>query len=100
MSNNPVVRVVRAVFVVPILLYQHLFSPFFPSSCNYHPTCSEYSRQAILKFGIFRGSVAALLRIGRCSARYWGGNDPVPDRFDLSALIAEYRARSVRRNSQ
>lgn len=97
MSNNPIIRIVRFLFSIPIVIYQRVLSPFIPSSCNYYPSCSEYSRQAILRFGIVRGALAGALRIGRCSARYWGGNDPLPERFDLSQLVGEYRARSVRR---
>jgi len=91
-------RFLRKIATVPIILYQWVISPLFPSHCNYYPTCSEYGRQAILKHGILRGGVMALMRIGRCSARYYGGSDPVPDRFVLSDLVSEYPSRSVRRH--
>jgi|GEM_PF-136917 len=90
-------RTVRFLFSIPIVIYQHVLSPFLPNSCNYYPSCSEYSRQAILRYGIVRGTIAGILRIGRCSARFWGGNDPLPETFSFSELIGEYRARSVRR---
>lgn len=91
-------KLMRFLMVVPIRLYQYLISPLLPSTCNYYPTCSEYSRQAIMKHGILRGGLMAVMRIGRCSARYYGGNDPVPERFDAAALREEYRQRSVRRH--
>ncbi len=87
----------RILVTVPIRLYQWVISPLFPSSCNYFPTCSEYTRLAILKFGVFRGVVMGLMRVGRCSARFHGGHDPVPEQFELPALRSEYRQRSVRR---
>jgi uncharacterized protein len=92
----------RSVFLLlltlPIRLYQLIISPLFPSSCNYHPSCSEYTRQAILRHGLLRGGVMGAMRIGRCSAYFHGGNDPVPESFDFSALRNEYRERSVRRS--
>ncbi|MFP4151512.1 MAG: membrane protein insertion efficiency factor YidD [Alkalispirochaeta sp.] len=91
-------RMIRMIATIPILLYRWLISPLFPSHCNYYPTCSEYGRQAIMKHGILRGGVMAIMRIGRCSARYYGGTDPVPDRFVFSDLLSEYPSRSVRRH--
>lgn len=91
-------KVLRFLIVVPIRLYQYLISPLLPTTCNYYPTCSEYSRQAVMKHGVFRGLLMGLMRIGRCSARYYGGNDPVPGEFKLSELKAEYPQRSVRRH--
>jgi putative membrane protein insertion efficiency factor len=90
---------VRFVATIPIKLYQWIISPLFPSHCNYYPTCSEYSRQAIVKHGIVKGSVMGLMRIGRCSARFYGGNDPVPEAFEFESLKREYRERSVKRSS-
>ena len=92
------IRIVRHILTVPILLYRWIISPLFPSHCNYYPTCSEYGRLAILKHGIFRGTVMGIMRVGRCSARFYGGYDPVPDRFDFQQLQREYVDRSVKRN--
>jgi putative membrane protein insertion efficiency factor len=91
-------RFFRKIATLPILLYQWVISPLFPSHCNYYPTCSEYGRQAILKHGIFKGGMMAVMRIGRCSARYYGGSDPVPERFVFSDLVSEFPSRSVRRH--
>jgi len=93
-----VIRFLRALATIPIRLYQLVISPVLPATCNYYPTCSEYSRHAIVKHGIFKGLIMGFMRIGRCSARYYGGNDPVPDTFDFAALREEYRNRSVRLN--
>ena len=91
-------RLVRLLAILPIRLYQLLISPLFPSHCNYYPTCSEYARGAIVRHGVFRGALMGLMRIGRCSARFYGGNDPVPERFDFDELRHEYRERSVARH--
>lgn len=88
----------RVIVAIPIRLYQYLISPLFPSHCNYYPSCSEYSRQAIMRHGVLRGGIMGAMRIGRCSARFYGGFDPVPERFDMATLRAEYRTRSVVRH--
>ncbi len=71
----------RKLLIIPIRLYQWLISPLLGSNCRYTPSCSEYSIQAIERFGILRGSWLALRRLGRCHP--WGshGHDPVPDEF-------------------
>jgi putative membrane protein insertion efficiency factor len=49
-----------------------------PAVCRFHPTCSEYARQAILKYGAARGGWMAVRRIFRCHPWHPGGADPVP----------------------
>lgn len=90
-------HLLRYIAIVPVFLYQKLISPILPGSCNYYPTCSEYTRQAILTHGVLRGTVMAAMRIGRCSALFYGGTDPVPEAFDLRKLRREYTERSVRK---
>jgi len=68
-----------------IRLYQKYFSldqgflSFFYSEriCRFHPTCSEYTFQAIEKYGVFRGGWLGLKRVVRCHPWSGGGNDPV-----------------------
>ncbi|HQD40902.1 MAG: membrane protein insertion efficiency factor YidD [Firmicutes bacterium] len=59
-----------AVFL--IRLYQKALSPLFPPSCRYSPSCSEYAKLSIEKYGFFRGTVKAVKRILRCHP--WGGS--------------------------
>lgn len=70
--------VLRKIFILPVLIYQYMISPFFPSSCRFTPTCSEYTKQAIIKHGIFKGTKLGAKRISKCHP--WGdsGYDPVP----------------------
>jgi hypothetical protein len=69
----------RAVFTVPIKLYQKAVSPLTGQRCKYYPSCSEYAVQAITKFGILRGLVLAGWRLLRCNPWSHGGFDPVED---------------------
>jgi uncharacterized protein len=68
---------IKRLFILPIILYQKVISPFFPGSCRFNPTCSEYSKQAILKYGVIYGIFLSFKRIIKCHP--WGGhgNDPL-----------------------
>ncbi|MGA2102994.1 MAG: membrane protein insertion efficiency factor YidD [Candidatus Sulfotelmatobacter sp.] len=57
--------------------YKWAISPMFPPACRYVPTCSEYSMEAVERFGAFRGGLMALARLLRCHPFAKGGYDPV-----------------------
>jgi len=61
-----------------IRLYQLAISPLFGRHCRFLPTCSDYSRQAIQRYGLARGGSLAIRRILRCHPFNPGGYDPVP----------------------
>jgi putative membrane protein insertion efficiency factor len=64
-----------ALFLISI--YQKI-SSLTPPRCRFYPTCSEYTKQAIIKYGLFKGSWLGLKRIFRCHPLNNGGYDPVP----------------------
>ncbi|MBO8160185.1 MAG: membrane protein insertion efficiency factor YidD [Thermosipho sp. (in: Bacteria)] len=64
-----------------IRFYQKVISPLTPPKCIYTPTCSEYTLQAVDKFGVIRGLFLGFKRILRCNPLHEGGEDPVPDEF-------------------
>lgn len=64
--------------VAAIRFYQIALSPYFGTQCRFHPTCSNYAREAVEKHGALRGGWLALRRIGRCHPGHPGGIDPVP----------------------
>jgi hypothetical protein len=71
-------RIVSKIFILLIRFYQLSISPILGQNCRYSPTCSQYSIEAINKYGALKGGWIALKRIFSCHP--WGGNgyDPVP----------------------
>jgi len=71
---QPVTRAVVAMLV----FYKRVLSPWLPSACRFHPTCSEFMREAVVRYGPGRGIWMGLRRLGRCHPFHPGGLDPVP----------------------
>lgn len=61
-----------------IRLYQMTLSGILGGQCRYYPSCSQYTYQAVERYGWIRGSLMGLRRIGRCHPFARGGYDPVP----------------------
>ena len=68
----------KGLFITMIRFYQRYISPLTPPACRYTPTCSQYTLEAIQKYGAFKGTWLGIKRICRCHP--WGGSgyDPVP----------------------
>ncbi|MDU8885983.1 membrane protein insertion efficiency factor YidD [Yeosuana sp. MJ-SS3] len=73
-------KLLIAPFLFLIKVYQILISPLTPATCRFQPTCSNYSKEALEKHGLWQGGKLALKRILKCQP--WGdsGYDPVPDK--------------------
>jgi len=71
-------KILIAPFVLLIRFYQVVISPYTPATCRYSPTCSQYTLEALKKYGLFKGGWLSLKRILSCNP--WGGegHDPVP----------------------
>jgi putative membrane protein insertion efficiency factor len=61
-----------------IRFYQRFISPLTPPTCIYSPTGSQYTLQAIQKYGALKGSYLGARRILRCHPWAQGGHVPVP----------------------
>ena len=61
-----------------IRIYQATVSEVTSHSCHFQPTCSHYAIEAIIKYGLIKGSWLTLKRLSRCNPFSIGGYDPVP----------------------
>jgi uncharacterized protein len=79
---------VKKILLLLIKLYQKTLSRdtgwlsyvYSERACRYFPTCSQYTYEAIDRFGIFKGGWMGLKRILRCHPWAEGGLDPVPEK--------------------
>ena len=76
-------RIINYFFILLIKFYKFFISPFFPYSCRYQPTCSEYFLDCIKLNGSLKGSYIGVKRLLRCHPiKFLGGRsgfDPVPN---------------------
>lgn len=71
--SRPIIFLIRC--------YKRTLSPLLGSRCRFHPSCSDYARVAIARFGPLRGGWLGLHRLLRCQPLCAGGHDPVPLEF-------------------
>ena len=73
MNKNPI-----AISIIwGIKLYRYSLSAILPPSCRFHPSCSEYAMDAIVKHGVLKGLWCTLRRVTKCNPLGNGGYDPV-----------------------
>ena len=70
-------KILPIFFIGLIRIYQNSLRFVFPSSCRFYPSCSEYSIEALRKYGIFKGSWLSARRLVRCNPFNPGGYDPL-----------------------
>ncbi|MCK5764070.1 MAG: membrane protein insertion efficiency factor YidD [Clostridiales bacterium] len=63
--------------IIIVKLYRKYISPVKPPTCRFYPTCSEYSLQALEKYGAKKGSYLSIKRILKCHPFNSGGYDPL-----------------------
>jgi putative membrane protein insertion efficiency factor len=70
------------IFAFPVIIcikvYKKVISPLLPKACRFYPTCSQYTIEALQKYGFFKGMFLGIKRILRCNPFFPGGHDPVP----------------------
>lgn len=70
----------RKILLFIIRIYKKVISPILHINgvnCKYYPTCSEYTKQAIIKYGCIKGICLGIKRILRCNSLSKGGYDPL-----------------------
>jgi putative membrane protein insertion efficiency factor len=73
---RPLRQGVRNLLIALVRFYQRGISPLLGSNCRFTPTCSQYTIEAIEKYGAFRGLWKGMKRIARCHPFSPGGYDP------------------------
>ncbi len=68
----------KRIAMVLIRLYQNTLSRVLPPACRFYPSCSQYTYEAINRYGLVRGGWLGVKRLARCHPFNPGGYDPVP----------------------
>lgn len=68
----------KKIVLVLVKGYKHLVSPFLGKKCRFYPTCSEYTFEAVQKYGPLKGLLLGTRRLLKCHPFHEGGVDPVP----------------------
>jgi putative membrane protein insertion efficiency factor len=64
-------------FILLIDFYRKIISPLTPPTCRFYPSCSHYTRSAIIKYGPVKGLLRGLKRLLKCHPWHPGGYDAV-----------------------
>lgn len=75
--DNLLTQLSKTTVISFIGLYRLILRPLFPSACRFTPTCSEYTLQAVSKYGAIKGVWLGIKRISRCHGGNPGGLDEV-----------------------
>ncbi len=70
----------KKTLITAISFYQNFISALIGPCCRFHPTCSEYTKEAIELHGLLRGSWLSLKRLSKCHPFGPSGLDRVPPR--------------------
>ena len=55
----------------------YYFNKYLFLGCRFQPTCSEYTYQAVDKYGVVKGIYMGAKRVSKCHPLSKGGYDPV-----------------------
>ena len=70
-------KIFKNIAISGINLYKYFISPLLGNNCRYLPTCSEYTKESIIKYGVVKGFWLGLKRIVKCHPWGKGGYDPI-----------------------
>ena len=72
------VKPMKLLLLALIRFYRYAISPLLGRRCRFFPSCSEYTAEAVEKYGALKGVHLGLKRLSRCHPWNAGGFDPVP----------------------
>jgi len=78
--NTPAIKKYNPVNMLlggTLFIYQNVFSRQFSATCLYNPSCSDFSKQAIAKYGVFKGVFLSADRVMRCNRIAATGIHPI-----------------------
>ena len=67
----------KKIILALIRFYRKYLSPLKKPCCRFWPTCSDYSLQAVEKYGVLKGGWLSIKRISKCHPFHSGGYDPL-----------------------
>jgi len=70
----------KTFFINLILFYQRYISILMAPCCRFYPSCSQYTLDAVSKYGVIKGLFMGSKRLCRCHPLCHGGLDPVPQK--------------------
>jgi putative membrane protein insertion efficiency factor len=62
-NSNPI----SLIYGGALYVYQNFVSQHFSASCLYDPSCSDFSKQAVKEYGLFKGGLLSFDRLSRCN---------------------------------
>ena len=75
----------KKILLLMIRGYKLTLSPLLGRHCRFLPTCSEYTHEAVERFGAGKGAYLGLRRILKCHPFHAGGHDPIPEQFEVKS---------------
>lgn len=70
-------RYLSKLLIYLVRFYQKFISPLKGPTCRFYPTCSQYSIEAIRKYGALKGIYLIIRRLLKCHPFHPGGYDPL-----------------------
>ncbi|QEK13533.1 membrane protein insertion efficiency factor YidD [Crassaminicella thermophila] len=67
----------KEILICLVKIYRKYISPLKPPTCRFYPTCSQYTLQALEKYGAIKGIYISIKRILKCHPFHSGGYDPL-----------------------
>jgi putative membrane protein insertion efficiency factor len=71
-------RILSFLILRIIDLYSVTLGSHLGGRCRFEPSCSHYAREAVTRFGPFKGLRLSIMRMVKCGPWHPGGLDPVP----------------------